>query len=60
MRKSFTVEAPAELLPFLFAHWTAVKKKQVRTWLKYQAVTVNGRPVSRLITPRRRRQSRLR
>ncbi len=51
MRNSFTVEAPAELLPFLFAHWTEVKKKQVRTWLKYQAVTVNGRPVSQFNHP---------
>ena len=46
MPRSCTVEAPAELLAYLFEQWPEVKKKQVRTWLKFQAVTVNGRPVS--------------
>ncbi len=53
MRNSSTVETPAELLPYLFAHWPEVKKKQVRTWLKYQAVTVNGRPTSQFNHPLR-------
>ncbi|MDQ2658978.1 MAG: RluA family pseudouridine synthase [Verrucomicrobiota bacterium] len=51
MPKSSTVTAPAELLPYLFEHWSEVKKKQVRTWLKYQAVTVNGRPISQFNHP---------
>ncbi|MGI9086857.1 MAG: RluA family pseudouridine synthase [Chthoniobacterales bacterium] len=46
MPKSSIVAEPAELLPYLFEHWPEVKKKQVRTWLKHQAVTVNGRPIS--------------
>ena len=46
-----TVEKPAELLPFLFASWPEEKRKQVRTWLKFQAVTVNGRPVSQFNHP---------
>ncbi len=46
MPKSLTVEAPAELLAYLFAAWPEEKKKQVRTWLKYQAVTVNGRAIT--------------
>jgi len=51
MRKSSTVETPAPLLDYLFAHWPEVKRKQVRTWLKYQAVTVNGRPTSQFNHP---------
>jgi 23S rRNA pseudouridine1911/1915/1917 synthase len=46
MPKRITVEQPAELLAFLFAAWPEVKRKQVRTWLKFQAVTVNDRPVT--------------
>src|ERR1700704_412552 len=46
MPKPSTVEKPAELLAYLFAIWPEVKRKQVRTWLKFQAVTVNGRPVT--------------
>lgn len=34
------------LLPALFKAWPEEKRKQVRTWLKFQAITVNGRPVS--------------
>jgi 23S rRNA pseudouridine1911/1915/1917 synthase len=45
------VAAPAELLPFLFAAWPDVKKKQVRTWLRHKAVTVNGRPTSQFDLP---------
>ena len=46
MAKSRTVDAPAELLAYLFAAWPEVKKKQVRTWLKHRAVIVNGRAVT--------------
>jgi 23S rRNA pseudouridine1911/1915/1917 synthase len=46
MPKPSTVEEPAELLAYLFATWPEVKRKQVRTWLKFQAVTVNDRPVT--------------
>lgn len=46
MPKPSTVEKPAELLAYLFATWPGVKRKQVRTWLKFQAVTVNDRPVT--------------
>ncbi len=41
-----TVEAPAALLAFLFAAWPETKKKQVREWLKFGAVTVNDRVVT--------------
>jgi 23S rRNA pseudouridine1911/1915/1917 synthase len=51
MYKPRTVDQPAELLPFLFAHWPSVKKKQVRTWLKYQAVMVNGRAIAQYNHP---------
>jgi 23S rRNA pseudouridine1911/1915/1917 synthase len=46
MPKPSTVEEPAELLAYLFSTWPDVKRKQVRTWLKFQAVTVNDRPVT--------------
>ena len=46
MPKPSTVEEPAELLAYLFATWPEVKRKQLRTWLKFQAVTVNDRPVT--------------
>jgi 23S rRNA pseudouridine1911/1915/1917 synthase len=51
MHKPRTVDQPAELLPYLFAAWPAAKKKQVRTWLKYQAVTVNGRVITQFNHP---------
>ncbi len=51
MPDSRTVEKPEELLAYLFAEWSDVKKKQVRTWLKYQAITVNGRPVTQFNHP---------
>lgn len=51
MPKSTTVTEPAELLAFLFATWPEEKKKQIRTWLKYQAVSVNGRPVTQFDHP---------
>src|SRR5438046_319543 len=46
MPKPFTVAEPAELLASLFAAWPDEKKKQIRIWLKHQAVTVNGRPIT--------------
>ncbi len=51
MNKPRTVDQPAELLPYLFASWPEVKKKQVRTWLKYKAVVVNGRVVTQFNHP---------
>jgi len=51
MPQTLTVEAPAELLAYLFEQWPDLKKKQIRTWLKFQAVTVNGRPVSQFDHP---------
>ena len=51
MPKPSTVAEPAELLSYLFAQWPDLKKKQIRTWLKHQAVTVNGRPVSQFNHP---------
>jgi 23S rRNA pseudouridine1911/1915/1917 synthase len=51
MPKPSTVAQPAELLPYLFATWPEVKRKQVRTWLKHQAVTVNGRAMTQFNHP---------
>jgi 23S rRNA pseudouridine1911/1915/1917 synthase len=49
--KSRTVKEPAELLSFLFSAWPDEKKKQVRTWLKFQRVMVNGRAISQFNHP---------
>jgi len=46
MPKPITVQHSGALLATLFAAWPGEKKKQVRTWLKFQAITVNGRPVT--------------
>jgi 23S rRNA pseudouridine1911/1915/1917 synthase len=46
MAEPRTVSQPTELLTYLFAAWPETKKKQVRTWLKFQAVMVNGRPTT--------------
>lgn len=46
MPKPITVTQPAKLLELLFASWPDLKKKQIRTWLKFQAVLVNGRPIT--------------
>lgn len=46
MLKPSTVQEPSELLQYLFANWPVVKKKQIRTWLKCQSVTVNGKPTT--------------
>ena len=51
MHKPRTVDQPAELLPFLFSAWPLAKKKQVRSWLKHQAVMVNGRISSQFNHP---------
>src|SRR5947207_436409 len=51
MGKPVTVLAPAELLAFCFASWPEDKKTQVRSWLKHQAITVNGRPISQFNHP---------
>jgi len=51
MPKPSTVSAPAELLAYLFATWPEEKKKQIRTWLKHQAVTVNGRAITQFDHP---------
>lgn len=51
MPKPSTVRQSAELLAYLFATWPDEKKKQIRTWLKYQAITVNGRPVTQFNHP---------
>lgn len=54
MYKPRTVDQPAELLSYLFAAWPSAKRKQVRTWLKYQAVLVNGRVVTQFNHPLKR------
>lgn len=46
MPAPFTVAQPGPLLASLFEAWPSEKKKQIRTWLKHQSVTVNTRPVS--------------
>jgi 23S rRNA pseudouridine1911/1915/1917 synthase len=51
MPRPITVQQPAELLAFLFAAWPQEKKKQVRNWLKFQSITVNGRPVTQFNHP---------
>ena len=51
MPKPSTVQQPAELLAYLFAIWPGEKKKQIRNWLKFQSVTVNGRPVTQFNHP---------
>src|ERR1700685_1799487 len=51
MYKPRTVDQPAELLRYLFAAWPSAKKKQVRTWLKHQAVLVHGRVITQFNHP---------
>ena len=51
MPKPSTVSSPAELLAYCFEAWPDLKKKQIRTWLKFQAITVNGRPISQFNHP---------
>jgi len=40
------VSQPADLLAYLFEVWPETKKKQVRAWLKYGSVAVNGRVIT--------------
>ena len=51
MPKPSTVQAPAQLLAYLFATWPNEKKKQIRTWLKFQSVMVNDRPITQFDHP---------
>lgn len=51
MEKPRIVKEPTELLPFLFASWPETKKKQVRSWLKFKSVTVNGKVISQFNHP---------
>ena len=40
------VSKPSELLAYLFEAWPDTKRKQVRAWLKFGSVAVNGRVVT--------------
>jgi len=51
MPNPFLISQPGPLLEQTFSAWPDEKKKQIRTWLKFQAVTVNGRPVSQFNHP---------
>jgi len=51
MPNPFIISQPGPLLEQMFSAWPDEKKKQIRTWLKFQAVTVNGRPVSQFNHP---------
>ncbi|MDX2226515.1 MAG: RluA family pseudouridine synthase [Verrucomicrobiae bacterium] len=53
MPKPLSVTEPAELLAYLFVAWPELKKKQIRTWLKNQAVLVNGLAVTQFDHPLR-------
>ena len=46
MSTARTVTKPAELLAYLFEAWPETKKKQVRAWLKFGSVAVNGRVIT--------------
>jgi 23S rRNA pseudouridine1911/1915/1917 synthase len=46
MPPAITVTQPGELLAYLFEAWPETKKKQVRTWLKFGSVEVNGKVVT--------------
>ena len=41
-----TVAKPTELLAYLFESWPETKKKQVRAWLKFGSVAVNGKVIT--------------
>ena len=51
MPKPSTVREPAMLLAHLFVAWPEVRKSKIRTWLKFQAILVNGRPVTQFDHP---------
>ena len=46
-----TVSEPSGLLAYLFEAWPETKKKQVRSWLKFGSVAVNGRVVTQFDHP---------
>jgi 23S rRNA pseudouridine1911/1915/1917 synthase len=46
-----TVTEPGPLLARCFAVWSDCRKTQIRSWLKHQAITVNGRPVAQFDHP---------
>jgi 23S rRNA pseudouridine1911/1915/1917 synthase len=46
-----TVSQPSELLVYLFEAWPETKKKQVRSWLKFGSVAVNGRVITQFDHP---------
>ena len=46
MPNSRTVSKPSELLAYLFEAWPETKKKQVRAWLKFGSVAVNGKVIT--------------
>jgi 23S rRNA pseudouridine1911/1915/1917 synthase len=48
-----TVTEPSELLAYLFAAWPETKKKQVRSWLKFGSVAVNGKVITQFNHPLR-------
>ncbi|MFN0129573.1 MAG: RluA family pseudouridine synthase [Verrucomicrobiales bacterium] len=45
------VHEPAALLEYLCANWPEVKRTRLKQWLKHQAVSVNGRPVTQFDHP---------
>jgi len=51
MPQPISISQPGLLLEQMFAAWPDEKKKQIRTWLKFQAVTVNGRPITQFNHP---------
>jgi len=51
MPRTWMAKQAGPLLASLFAAWPQEKKKQIRTWLKFQAITVNGHPVSQFDHP---------
>jgi 23S rRNA pseudouridine1911/1915/1917 synthase len=53
MSPSRVVAQPAPLLAYLFSAWPEAKKKQVRDWLKFGCVEVNGRIVTQFDQPLR-------
>ena len=46
MSSARTVAKPSELLAYLFEAWSETKKKQVRAWLKFGSVAVNGKVIT--------------
>ncbi|HUB68110.1 MAG TPA: RluA family pseudouridine synthase [Candidatus Methylacidiphilales bacterium] len=53
MLSSQIVNDASELLVYLFRTWPDVKKKQVRHWLKFGAITVNDKVVTQFDHPLR-------